>query len=311
MKRSLPLLAAVLMAVVGLAPAFEPPADKGDDTPRLKKKHRPGDPPKVEEKKPDQPDEIKPEEKKDDKKPDEKKDDKKAQKKEDMPVDEDGPAAPPAEDKQEVLERVAKNMRAVEDGIANHEVNEGLLQKQDDIIKDLKSLLDDNNQNQAGGGGGGGGMNQDNQNDQQQNGGGGGGGGGGAKRQQSRKNMGQGGQGGQGNQGGQQTARQRREQRRRQQGGGQQVARNQGNGGNRPQSGGNGNEPGAGNDKFNPNNVAPRDADPKYDVWGHLPETLRAQMAAYYSDKNFMAKHKDLISGYYRNIAAQGRGKEK
>ena len=309
MNRSMTLLPALLLAFVGLAVAFEPPAaDQGDDTPRLKKKKRADDPPKMDKKDPDKPEDIKPEEKKDEPKKDEpKKDDKKPQKKEDMPIDEDGPAGPPAEDKQEVIERVARNMRAVEDGFANKEVNEGLIQKQDDIIKDLKSLLDDNNQ---GGGGGGGAKNQDQNQDQNQ--GGGGGGGGGGKRQQSRRQMGQGGGGGgQGGQG-QQTARQQRQQRRQQQGSGQQTAKNQGGGNRNPGNNPSGNEGGnGGNDKFDPNLLPPRDPNQKLDVWGHLPESLRAQMAAYYSDKNFMAKHKDLISSYYRTIAAQGRQKGK
>ena len=31
------------------------------------------------------------------------------------------------------------------------------------------------------------------------------------------------------------------------------------------------------------------------DVWGHLPESLRAEMNAYFNDKQFMAKYDELI----------------
>ena len=52
-----------------------------------------------------------------------------------------------------------------------------------------------------------------------------------------------------------------------------------------------------------------RNADLYKDVWGHLPETLRAEMNAYSNTKGFMPEYEDLISKYYRTIAEQGRRK--
>ena len=44
-------------------------------------------------------------------------------------------------------------------------------------------------------------------------------------------------------------------------------------------------------------------------VWGHLPETLRAEMNAYSTTKGFMPEYEALISRYYSTIAEQGRRK--
>jgi len=58
---------------------------------------------------------------------------------------------------------------------------------------------------------------------------------------------------------------------------------------------------------------APRKNDPNFeeykDVWGHLPESLRAEMNAYSNPAPFMPKYDDLIKKYYRTIAEQGRRK--
>lgn len=42
------------------------------------------------------------------------------------------------------------------------------------------------------------------------------------------------------------------------------------------------------------------------DVWGSLTETLRAQMNAYASREEFMAKYRDLLKQYYTTIAEKG-----
>ena len=52
-----------------------------------------------------------------------------------------------------------------------------------------------------------------------------------------------------------------------------------------------------------------KNADLYKDVWGHLPEALRAEMNAYSNDKQFMAKYDELIKRYYRSLAEQGRRK--
>ena len=50
-------------------------------------------------------------------------------------------------------------------------------------------------------------------------------------------------------------------------------------------------------------------ADMYKDVWGHLPESMRAEMNAY-SREQFMAKYDDLIKQYYSTIAEQSRKKD-
>jgi hypothetical protein len=45
------------------------------------------------------------------------------------------------------------------------------------------------------------------------------------------------------------------------------------------------------------------------DVWGTLPETMRAEMNAY-SREQFMAKYNDLIKQYYSTVAEKSRRKE-
>jgi hypothetical protein len=52
-----------------------------------------------------------------------------------------------------------------------------------------------------------------------------------------------------------------------------------------------------------------RDTKTYKDVWGHLPESLRAEMNAYSNPKPFMPRYDDLIQKYYRTIAEQGRKK--
>ncbi|MFL5245273.1 MAG: hypothetical protein ACJ8FY_24520, partial [Gemmataceae bacterium] len=50
-------------------------------------------------------------------------------------------------------------------------------------------------------------------------------------------------------------------------------------------------------------------ADLYKDIWGHLPETLRAEMNAYASREEFMAKYRDLLKQYYTTIAEKGQRK--
>jgi len=45
------------------------------------------------------------------------------------------------------------------------------------------------------------------------------------------------------------------------------------------------------------------------DVWGHLPESLRAEMDAYSNPQPFLPRYDRQIREYYKTIAAQGRRK--
>jgi hypothetical protein len=86
--------------------------------------------------------------------------------------------------------------------------------------------------------------------------------------------------------GGQQQGRQGEQQ--------DQLANNAGN------EGGGGGKSGTGPD---------RNADLYKDIWGHLPEALRAEMNAYSNPQPFMNKYDELIKKYYTTIAEKGRRK--
>ena len=272
---------------VGLAYADDPPSGQPDDPPvRLKKKDK-VDPNKAV---PDKPDPAKPPMKDDKKEPPKKADAK----------DEPEPATP-QEDEAEVLNRVAKNVRMAEEKIANKELGDGTRQLQEDILKDLDSLIRAA-ENPSPSGGGGGENNQDQAN----------------KSDSSKSNSGSmGKQSGKQGGGSPQSGSSRRTARRRQQGNGSQQANKQSgsgqpmpgmgedkNGSQQANTGGN-NGGGGGKSMEGPN----KNADLYKDVWGHLPEALRAEMNAYSNDKQFMAKYDELIKRYYRTIAEQGRRK--
>jgi hypothetical protein len=297
-RRILTFVVGVIVAA-SLATADEPPPDQGDAPLRLKKKNRANtEPARPEEKKPAE------------KKPDEKKDDKKAG---DMPdpITRDGEPIQPEEDEKEVLERVARNMKSVEERLDNKELNEGTRQLQDDIVKDLDSLIKNAENPQAGEQG-----EEDMQNGND-----------GQKGDQSKQGA-QGKQGKQGNSGAKggkkssgsmkgMAGRQKQKGNGSGRPGSEQAKADEQNGNGKGNSKGNGNTPGpngSNSDKGksgDPPNDPARDAELNKEAWGHLPEALRAQMNAYSSREKYMDKHQDLIKQYYKTIAAQGRPKEK
>jgi hypothetical protein len=287
-KRWLPLMLAGVLFTFGLAAADDPPGGGQEEPPvRLKKKGKvySEEKPKAEPGKP-------------------------AEKKEPAKKEEGAEAAPAKEpepeiDEQEVLNRIAKTMRTVEKKLAKPDLDESLHQAQDDIVKDLDSLIRSQENPPQDQGGGGGEDNKDNKDQDkskaQQ----------GKQGQQEQQAKGQ----RQRNSGKQQAGkqgsrRQRRHQQQRAGGrqpmggqsggqpqGGDQQAGNQGQGGNKP---------GAGRDSPRGPNV---NAELYKDIWGHLPEALRAEMNAYSNPEPFLAKYDDLIRKYYRTIAEQGRKK--
>ncbi|HZT80236.1 MAG TPA: hypothetical protein VFA26_08440 [Gemmataceae bacterium] len=297
-RRIAVLLCAAVVALAGWGFAQEPGGDDLPEPPvKLKRKQRPpADAPKdeklppVEGKKGDAP-------KDDAKKDDAKKDD---ARKDDMKKDDDLPddGDMPEEDEKEILNRVGKNMRLSEDRLANKELGEGTRQVQDDIVKDLDKLIKLAQQPPQGG-----------EQDQQPQGGGGGGG-----QQQQKQAGGQRKQGGQmrmrqGQGQGQQQASGRRQ--RGQRGRGQQMARGnqggqQGQGQQQEPAHMGGNNPGGGGNTGgqDPNKIA----DLYKDIWGHLPETMRAEMNAYGRER-FMTKYEELIRRYYTTAAEKSRKK--
>jgi hypothetical protein len=259
-----------------------------DDPPRLKKKVKPGDEnaPKKEEPKV-----------KDKEKP---KEPPRLPEKPKVGDDDDMPPPEPEIDEQEVLNRVAKDMRASEDRLGKKDLSEGTRQVQRDIVKGLDDLI---KQSQNGGQQG-----QDDQQDQQNNQGG-------ASQDQQKQKQQQrqkqaSGAAGKRKQKGMQNQRAQREarrmqkrgqqgqaQRKPQQGDQQDQANDQQQAGNNP-GGGRGGQTGEMN----------KIADVYKDIWGHLPETLRAEMDAYGREK-FMAKYEELIKRYYDRAARESRRK--
>lgn len=279
--RFLPLLLAGLVVLTGWTLADEP--NKTDDPPvRLKKKKRPGDEkPAVGPAKPA-------EKKKDDAKKDPAK-------------DEARPAEPvtPQEEESGVLNRIVQNVRGVEDRLAKNDLGEGTRQTQRDILKDIESLIkmSDNPPPDSG-------EQQGQQNQQSQ------------QKQPSGASKSK----GQQSKGGKKMRLVRRGMRRQSMG--QKMAKRQRSG--RPsgsqkptgkqmakqQPGGkNGKNGNGGGGTPNKNQVRERNADLYKSVWGHLPETLRAEMDAYSNGRSFLPKYDDLIKRYYRTIAEQGRRK--
>jgi hypothetical protein len=175
-------------------------------------------------------------------------------------------------DQQETLNRIAKNMRSAENRLANSELGEDTKQVQRDILDDLDRLIDqDQNSN----------SNSSSSSSDSS-----------SSASKSGKNS----QGKQMSQGRKQGGRTKR---------GQQMAGNQP--GQKPQTK-DGQQPGdklrdAGSGKTSPEGGPDKLADVYKDIWGHLPETLRAEMNAYASREEFMTKYRDLLKQYYTTIA--------
>lgn len=300
-RRMLSLLTVVLLLLTGWVVAEDPPANnKEDGLPlRLKRKKRDGETDKA------------PLEKKAEKSQPQEKE----KEKEDLLIPEDGPP-PEAEDEKDVLERISRNMRDVEEKLANRELGEPTAQQQRDILRDIDSLIRKSEQSSGGGGGA---QNppqndqQDQPQDQQQQQGGAQQPDGGGERQPGQQ------KGGGMRPSGREQAksgsgkRPRRELRSEREGR-QRLDRAMAK--NQPQPGGNpppmkpnpqGDQPGAGGD--GPRKDRLHDDPVIKDIWGHLPESLRAEMNAYSNPQPFLPRYDRLIREYYRTIAEQGRKK--
>lgn len=299
-RRFIPVLLAGLVALAGFALAQDPPAGQDEPPVRLKKKKPRGD--------------EKPEAKPEEKKKDDKKDNKKSEKKEEP---REAEPAMPQEEEKEVFQRVVKNVHDVDERLAKNDLGEGTRQTQRDILKDIESLIhrNENPPQSNDQGGGGGGSDDQNPMDNKDNQGGGGGGGQksqskqGSRGQKSQSGSGGGGQKSQGtagNSGG--NGKQKSQANRGGGSSGTQPGGGSASNGQKPggRNGKNGNG-GGGGDKGE--RAMNKNADLYKDIWGHLPETLRAQMDAYSNPQPFLPKYDELIKRYYRTIAEQGRRK--
>lgn len=79
---------------------------------------------------------------------------------------------------------------------------------------------------------------------------------------------------------------------------------NQGKGGDQDSKSGNGGKSDPSKDKLNPA------ADVFKEAWGHLPETLRAELNAYGVPNQFMDRYDEMIRKYYAKVAEKGARKK-
>jgi hypothetical protein len=280
MSRRVPpmlLIGALLLGALG-AGGQEPARDKDEPPLRLKKKKRPAEPGKAQQ---------------DKKEPDKKEPDKdKAKEKEDerLQPEDDGPGQAD-EDEKEILSRIGRNMRSAEDQLSNAELNEGLTQKQKDVLRDLDRLIRKSEQQQQQQQGGGSDNQPQNGQDDK--------GGAQQRRSQQKGSMAR-------NSGRRSGSRRQRAGRQRQ--GGSRMGKGNRQQDDNPQPGAGGNQPGGG--RTSPPGQRDLTAEMyKDDVWGHLPESLRAQMNAYANPRPFSPRYDELIKKYYRTLAEQGRKK--
>jgi hypothetical protein len=289
-RRTSLIITAGFLAVAAFSVYAEPPADPGDDPPVLLKKKGA---PQIDDPPPPGAD---------------KKDKDKAKKPDDAPKPDADKGAPPEQPKQdadEILKRVAKNMRAVEDRLAKKELGDATRQAEDDALKDLDSLIDltenppesKDGQNDSSSS-----SDSSSKPDPSQSSA--------SKPNSSRSSpsSGSSGQGrGQGKRKGRGSRTSRGNNHGSQPGAGGASSADKQPGGKQP-GGDHSNSKSADGDKETMT-TKDHNADLYKDVWGHLPETLRAEMNAYSNTKGFMPEYEALISKYYRTIAEQGRRK--
>lgn len=230
----------------------------------------------------------------------------------DKPAEPKPDAPPPAaadDDPLKTIERITQTAKAVGDRLKDTDTGEDTRKQQDQLLRDIDSLL--KSPPPQGGGGGGGGS------PPPPMGGGGGGGGspppmGGGKGGggSGRKQRGSGGQG--------------QQQQQPMGGAGQQQQQPMGDGGKPDKPMGQGQPTGGANDptgsgtpqtagaqggkgggKMTPD--LPLDDPFSKRVWGHLPEKLRQQAMQSYREQ-FMPQYSELLKQYYSNIAEREKG---
>jgi hypothetical protein len=229
-------------------------------------------------------------------------------------------------EEEEIFGRIGKNLKDVDDRLGNLELGEATLQKQRDILEDIDKLLKKNQSNQS----------QSNQsqsksssksessNKQQK---------GSPDNQDSNANDSDKGQDKQ-KQGGPKQGQQGADSGKQQKQGGQGKAdpdgkpdagkgqpkdmqgkgdkgsseksevANQGKGDDKNSKSGDGGKSDPSKDKVNPA------ADVFKEAWGHLPETLRAELNAYGVPNQFMDRYDEMIRKYYAKVAEKGARKK-
>lgn len=225
-------------------------------------------------------------------------------------------------EEEEIFGRIGKNLKDVDDRLGNLELGEATLQKQRDILEDIDKLLKKNQSNQSQSNQSqsksssksessnkqpkGSPDNQDsNANDSDK---------GQEKQKQGGSKQGQQGaeSGKQQKQGAPDKADAGKGQPKDMQGHGKsdkgaseksEVA-NQGKGDDKNSKSGDGGKSDPSKDKVNPA------ADVFKEAWGHLPETLRAELNAYGVPNQFMDRYDEMIRKYYAKVAEKGARKK-
>ena len=231
-------------------------------------------------------------------------------------------------EEEEIFGRIGKNLKDVDDRLGNLELGEATLQKQRDILEDIDKLLKKNQSNQS----------QSNQSQSKSS----------SKSESSNKqpkgspdnqdsnaNDSDKGQDKQ-KQGGPKQGQQGADSGKQQKQGGQAKAdpdgkpdagkgqpkdmqgqgksdkgsseksevANQGKGDDKNSKSGDGGKSDPSKDKVNPS------ADVFKEAWGHLPETLRAELNAYGVPNQFMDRYDEMIRKYYAKVAEKGARKK-
>ena len=229
-------------------------------------------------------------------------------------------------EEEEIFGRIGKNLKDVDDRLGNLELGEATLQKQRDILEDIDKLLKKNQSNQS----------QSNQSQSKSS----------SKSESSNKqpkgspdnqdsnandsDKGQDKQKQGGPKQGQQGAESGKQQKQGTQGKAdpdgkpdagkgqpkgmqgkgdkgayeKSEAENQGKGDDKNSKSGDGGKSDPSKDKVNPS------ADVFKEAWGHLPETLRAELNAYGVPNQFMDRYDEMIRKYYARVAEKGARKK-
>jgi len=211
------------------------------------------------------------------------------------------------DDEIEVLERVEKNMRLSEEKLSNQEWGEATTQIQRDIIQDLESLLKSN----EGGGKPPASSDQEKSKEQSKS----------NDQKSDSRDKSEKGQTGKGppstgkRQAGRRAPRQLRTERNSQEKNseGKRLS-NQSKplkSGNQPSSVRLPDKPSGDLQKGDksPSKMAELNTEIIKDIWGHLPESVRAEMDAYSNPQPFHPRYDRLIREYYKTIAESGRKK--
>ena len=231
-------------------------------------------------------------------------------------------------EEEEIFGRIGKNLKDVDDRLGNLELGEATLQKQRDILEDIDKLLKKNQSNQS----------QSNQSQSKS-----------SSKSESSNKQSKGSPDNQDSnandsdkgqvqdkqkQGGPKQGQQGAESGKQQKQGGQAKAdpdgkpnagkgqpkdmqgkgdkgsseksevANQGKGDDKNSKSGDGGKSDPSKDKVNPA------ADVFKEAWGHLPETLRAELNAYGVPNQFMDRYDEMIRKYYAKVAEKGARKK-